>query len=249
MKIKNLKRVYITLPIKQNTIINLEGNNCYNYIKNVLRLRINDNLRIFNNESGEYISTINNIEKDRIQIYVNDCIREPDQHSIQITIALSILKSDKFFDAINMAVQIGVSTIAPIYTSRSQIRSINQDRIQKCIIEAIEQSEQILVPNFYKLQSIEDYVNTIQNKNNTTIIFANENEEYDNDINKIADKLNENIIFIIGPEGGFTDAEIELLKSIKNCKSISLGKNILRAETATIVGLSQIHLLKKYKKK
>lgn len=75
------------------------------------------------------------------------------------------------------------------------------------------------------------------------MLYANEHEKEENSILKLNKDIT-NISIVIGPEGGFTNDEIALLASYKNAYSISLGKNILRAETAAIAALAQVNLVR-----
>lgn len=155
---------------------------------------------------------------------------------------MSIIKQDKLMLAINMATQLGVTKIVPLITERCQFRSVNIERLTKCVIEATEQSERLNPPVIELAISIQNYLK----KNNNFVLYANEHEKEENSILKLksSNKDIADISIVIGPEGGFTNDEIALLASYKNAHSISLGKNILRAETATVAALAQVNLVR-----
>ncbi len=138
-----------------------------------------------------------------------------------------------------MATQLGVTKIVPLITERSQFRSVNIERLTKCVIEATEQSERLSSPVIEPAISIQDYLK----KTNNFVLYANEHEKEENSILKLNKDITD-ISIVIGPEGGFTNDEIALLASYNNTHSISLGKNILRAETAAVAALAQIRLVK-----
>lgn len=233
-------RIYINSHLAENSKIEL-GDNHYHYIKTVLRLRVNDKFRVFNGTNGEYIAQITKIDKNNLSVEIQGCLRKPSVES-SLTLAIAIIKQDKLMLTINMATQLGVTKIIPLITERCQFKLVNIDRLTKCAIEATEQSERLNPPIIEAAISIQNYLK----ENNSFIIYANEHEQKENSVLKVISSLNkntDNISIIIGPEGGFTNDEILLLSSYENARSISLGKNILRAETAAVTAISQIKLL------
>jgi len=225
--------------LSESKIVSLETKYSH-YLKNVLRLKIKDQLRIFNGIDGEFIATIIDITKNTISIELNNLIKKP--FIIRtLTLGLCIIKIDRMLDAINMAVQLGVTQIVPLISERSQLRTMNNDRILKCIIEATQQSERLNLPAIDQITLLKDYNKKIKG----VIIYANENEVESNSLmNKINSLNNDDISLIVGPEGGFSDEEFYMFSSWTNAFSISLGPNILRTETAVATGLAQIMLVR-----
>ena len=237
MKFSKLNRIYSNKKLIENQIITLDSDNAH-YLKTVLRLRAGDKLRIFNSECGEFIAQIEDLSKSSLSINLLNLLRKPLIEPILI-LGLSIIKTDRMLDAINMAVQLGVTGIIPIISERSQFRVINIERLQKCIIEATEQSERLNLPYLGAITSLKNY----NNLDLDLIIYANENEHSENSMlkfNPLASKLS----LIVGPEGGFTDKEINMLASWHNALSVSLSPNVLRSETAVSVGLAQLQLIR-----
>jgi len=204
----------------------------------VLRLKINDQFRIFNGTEGEFIATIIDITKNNISINLNDFIRKPTTE-VELTLGLCIIKPDKMIDAINMAVQLGVTKIIPLISQRSQFKEVNNDRLLKCIIEATEQTERLSPPTLSTTKLLKRF----NKEMNGIIIYANENESESNSLIKLGN-LKSNISLIIGPEGGFSDEELSIFPLWDNTFSISLGSNILRTETAVATALAQIMLIR-----
>ncbi len=139
-------------------------------------------------------------------------------------------------DVIDQATQLGVSCITPIISAYTQNKEVNIDRYQRIAIEATEQSGRCSVPLINSPQKIDDFLN----ESFDLLVFANESEELNrvSDIKIWPDKLG----VLVGPEGGFSELEINKVNKVNNCYSVSLGKNILRSETAVIAILSQISL-------
>ncbi|ABE05222.1 16S rRNA (uracil(1498)-N(3))-methyltransferase [Rickettsia bellii] len=230
-------RIYINNHLAENIKLEL-GSDHTHYIKTVLRLKVNDQFRIFNGTDGEFLAQITKLDRNNLIITIQECLRKPRAES-SLTLAMSIIKQDKLMLAINMATQLGVTKIVTLITERCQFRSVNIERLTKCVIEATEQSERLNPPVIEPAISIQNYLK----KNNNFVLYANEHEKEENSILKLNKDIT-NISIVIGPEGGFTNDEIALLASYKNAYSISLGKNILRAETAAIAALAQVNLVR-----
>ncbi|MCC8369421.1 MAG: 16S rRNA (uracil(1498)-N(3))-methyltransferase [Rickettsia endosymbiont of Oxypoda opaca] len=242
MKFSNLNRIYINNALAANSKIELTGNQGH-YIKTVLRLKIQDQFRVFNNVDGEFIAQINNIGKNNLSINITNLLRKPTPLP-SLTLGLAIIKPEKFLLAINMATQLGVTKIVPLITERCQLRNVNNERLLKCTIEATEQSERLSPPIIEPIISLEQF---LKNHSNNLILYANECEDKANSLLKILPNgLNNisDILFIVGPEGGFSSGELEKLAARENAKSFNLSAYILRTETAVAVGLAQIGLVR-----
>ncbi|MDN3030902.1 MAG: 16S rRNA (uracil(1498)-N(3))-methyltransferase [Candidatus Tisiphia sp.] len=241
MKISRLHRIYSNIKLIENYSLNLAEDHSH-YLKTVLRLKIGDHFRIFNGIDGEFIAQITDITKNNLHVELTNILRktiiEP-----ELTLGISIIKSDRMLDAIDMAVQLGVTKIIPLITERSQFRNVNNQKLMKCIIESTEQSERLIPPILMPLTSLSLFLD--QNLNNS-IIYANENEDENNTLLKIMPTSYSNISVIVGPEGGFSPNELKILSLRPNSLSISLGANVLRTETAVAACLAQIKLFTQF---
>ncbi|WP_375318825.1 RsmE family RNA methyltransferase [Candidatus Tisiphia endosymbiont of Oplodontha viridula] len=180
MKISRLHRIYSNIKLIENYSLNLAEDHSH-YLKTVLRLKIGDHFRIFNGIDGEFIAQITDITKNNLRVDLTNILRkviiEPD-----LTLGISIIKSDRMLYAIDMAVQLGVTKIIPLVTERSQFHNVNNQRLIKCIIESTEQSERLIPPILMPLTSLSLFLK--QNIDNS-IIYANENEDENNTLLKI----------------------------------------------------------------
>ncbi len=217
------------------------------YLTNVLRLKNGDLFKVWNEASGEYLAKLNILSKKACAVELVECLRRP-LTLPYLGLAQSIIKNDRMVQALDMATQIGVTEIFPIISKRSQSQKINSDRIERCLIEAAEQSERLCLPSLKKTISLEYFLES-ENlaKSFDMIIYANEQEGRNHTVANIK-TIPDRVLVVIGPEGGFTDAELEILKACSNAVSVSLGSTILRSETAAIALLSQIQLLRNVEK-
>lgn len=205
------------------------------HLLSVLRVRVNDYLRIFNSTDGEWISTVSAIHsKKQISLEVIENLREAENCS-NISIAFSPIKPDRLRFLIEKCTEIGVNRFIPVITSRSITRRLNEEKVNSYIAGAVEQSERIRYPSITPACSLKNFIATFSNE---SIIFCNEKDN-SLSIDSIQNDGKSRILFI-GPEGGFSDEEINSLMMLSNIHSVFLTQNILRAETAAIFALSKL---------
>lgn len=215
--------------IKNNEIIINDKSDC-NHIQNVFRLNIGSVLRVIDGEY-EYIAEISNITKKEVKLKIKN--KNDDNYSlnIKIDVALGILKNDKMNLAVQKLTEIGINKIIPIQTDRVVVK-INEKKEKWDIVvkEALKQCKGVKFTKIDPITKIQMINYDLYDK----IIYAYENSDSSQKISNILEDTDQNILYVIGPEGGITAEEVEFLKSI-GAIEISLGKRILRAETAAIV--------------
>lgn len=239
MKFSHLPRIYANIKLIERSLLTLPADNIH-YLLTVVRLKVGDNFRIFNSRDGEFIAQITNNSKNNFSLQVNHLFRSVTREPT-LRLAIAIIKNDRLLSAISMAVQLGVTTIVPLVTSRSQPYNINSPKLLKCIIEYTQQSERLVLA---QLEPVMPLALFLEKNYDNFILYANENEDEANNLLKFHKTLPPNISVIIGPEGGFSAPELLLLASYNNCHSISLGSTVLRSETAAASCLAQIKLLR-----
>ena len=150
-----------------------------------------------------------------------------------VHIAISPLKNTSRFEwFVEKATELGVNQITPLICKYSEKKKVNIDRLDRILISSLKQSNQFFKPIINSIKNFEDF------------IINNEDEKLMANL-KTSNKINgqlftqKNICLMIGPEGGFSNQEIELAKK-HNIKQVTLGKSRLRSETAAIYGLSVI---------
>ncbi len=237
MKFSSLSRIYTTCELIKNQTLTLD-NDIFHYCKSVLRIKLSEEIRIFNHHNGEFKAKIISINKRDLQIVIGDKLREI-EYQKPLVLAICIIKPDRFTEAIKAAVQHGVTEIIPIISTRTQFRHINQERMAKCIIEAIEQSEGFIPPILQLPINLEEFCH---DKNIEQIIFANE-EESNQKISSIKN-FKKNIAVLIGPEGGFSSEEKAKLMANSKIISVSLGNRVLRSEVAVTSILACVNLIR-----
>ena len=210
----------------------------------VLRLKVDQKLILFNGDGGEYQAklVLANKRKSRILIESFDPITR--ESPFITTLALATIKPDNMDFAIQKAVELGVSIIQPVYTKRSVIK-IKENRLDKkmlhwqgVIIAACEQSGRTAIPKLNGPKTLEAFL--LNDSDNKCCIAMLPGDHPKINALEGLDKSFEKtraITLWVGPEGGFTDEEEQVMLA-QGVTPISFGRRILRAETAVIAGLT-----------
>ncbi len=205
--------------------INIDEKEVIRQIRDILKMKKGELLILSDGAGIEIKGEIIEIAKSSVNIKILNQTKLKDTGA-KVNLYLAILKKENFELAVQKAVECGVSKIIPIITERTIKTGLNTDRIEKIIKEASEQSGRNFIP---KLLPIAKYIDALREvTSEEKIIFHPSNESYSPMKN-----IKDSSIFI-GPEGGFTENEINLAIE-KGFRVNSLGELILRGETAAIV--------------
>ena len=220
----------IELKIDDECLIN---NYQVHYIKNVMRASLGDNLFIFNGKHGEYEGQIIELSKNQVKVKIQSKIREQ-VNEPKLILAFCPIKKERLYFIIEKCTELGVSDFQPIISERTQINKINIEKIKTYSQEASEQTERLSVPIINPIMKFKEFLDMWPK--NQTLIFCDEIGGVA--INQAIKNINKPICIMIGPEGGFSSNERNLLLNYSNVKNVSLGPRILRSDTAAIAALS-----------
>lgn len=226
----------------------IEGSDV-NHITNVLRKKVGDILYICDKEiSQNYMVSIRSISKDNIVCNIKEAIISQAEPNIKITLFQGLPKADKFEVIIEKGTEIGVLDIYPVQMERTIVKIKDQDkklqRWQKIAEVASKQSKRDIVPKINNLISFQNIESIVSYYDILLVAYEEESnftlkdilEEYKKETTSADWKVG----ILIGPEGGISAKEIEYLKQFGQTRVVSLGKRILRTETAGIVMMSQL---------
>ncbi len=203
-------------------------------IVRVFRLGEGDEVILFDGNRFDFIAEIKEIKKDQIIFDLKEK-KEGILPKGEIHLFLASIRKERFEWAVEKATELGVSSITPIITERSEHTNLNIDRLKKIAIEASEQCGRNNVPIISPVDSLKLIVDSLDT--NSTIIVA----DFGGVSLKSYKLLAKSCKLFIGPEGGWTEEERELFKN-KKAQVASLGALTLRAETAAISALSILNL-------
>lgn len=225
-------RLYLPVKLAPGTI-SLNAAQAH-YLGKVLRLRIGDAVRGFNENDGEYACALKTLERKSATLTVKTQLRPP-KPAPDIWLVFALIKKPRTDFILEKATELGVSQICPIITARTQIKSLNLDRANVKVIEAAEQTERLDLPSLQSPQSLEAILaNWDQSR---TLLFADETGagEMDTPTAKVGIRnCPPPAAVLIGPEGGFSLSERDRLRALPYVRPIALGPRILRADTAAL---------------
>ena len=224
-------RLYFPNDLSAGKVLKL-GKKQSHYIKNVLRILAGDKISLFNSINGEWEAKIVSHGKDNSELYVEKQARAEESRK-NLWLAFSIIKKIPQDMMLQKTTELGVEKFFPILCERTVVRELNIERSKKILIEASEQSNRIIVPEIFQLKKLKDFIKTFPE--NGKIIFCDINSNLKS-LKNIEQK--NPVCILIGPEGDFSENERQSLVDNKKVLSISLGRNVLRAETAAIAATS-----------
>jgi 16S rRNA (uracil1498-N3)-methyltransferase len=200
-----------------------------------MRVKVDDFLILFNGDGFEYRGRVSDINKKTINVEILSKEKNNSESPININLFQSISSNEKMDMVIQKATELGVSSIQPIFTSRSTIK-LSLDRTKKRVIHwkqvsisACEQSGRSKIPTIKSPIGFDQISEGIKTNSLNLLLHPDNLEESSNLPNEYSGDIN----VFIGPEGGFSQDEVLLLKK-QNCINIKLGPRILRTETAPL---------------
>jgi len=212
------------------------------YIMRVLRLNVNDVIFVFNNSGYEYQAKIQDIDRKSVTISIIDALADAQESPLQINLAQVIGKGEKMDLVIQKATELGVNSITPLYSERTVAKNIaskvehKMEHWQKIAIAASAQSWRNYVPQIHVSQTLDSWL--LQTHDSHKLILSTIGST--KKINQL--QIQNAVTILVGPEGGFSDAELELAQQ-QNFTAVSLGPRILRTETAGIAVVAMLQAI------
>ena len=230
-------RLYFPAKIQSDLSSHLTKEQTH-YVKDVMRLKIGNKLSIFNIQ-GEWEAILESYEKSGAKIKVMGKVRDKIKEK-NIWLAFSPIKQNPLNFVIQKGTELGVQKFIPILSERTVVREINIERVKKIIIESSEQSNRISVPEINKPESLKNFLSQFPKK--ASLIFCDINSTENSLKNILKNNNNEEpVCVLIGPEGDFSENERKMIIDLNQTHSISLAKNILKAETAALSAITIVN--------
>ena len=210
------------------------------YVANVMRLKRGSNLNFFNKD-GEWLSEIIFLDRDRIEVKFLNKVKESSKLS-NIELAICLVKKSPMEIILQKATELGVSKIIPIVSERTEVKEINFERANKIVVEATEQSNQLIPPQISEVTKLKDFLKNLDSS--SKLLFADVNSK-DNLKSKVLEEA-KTLSVLIGPEGDFSPSERELILANSHVVSFTISKNILRSDTAVICAISLVNFINNF---
>ena len=219
-----------------------------NHIKNVLRLEVEEEICICNKETSiSFLCKIIELSNDLVICEIVEEIKDTTESNTYIHIFQGLPKSDKLEFIIEKCTEIGVKEITPVIMKRSIVKLEEKDKVkklnrwQKIAEVAAKQSKRDKIPTVHCVVNLKNIYEKIEKYDIVIVAYEEESQTSIKQVLKTLEKNKQkNIAILVGPEGGISKEEIEFLKTLPNTKTVTLGKRILRTETAPLVLASVI---------
>ena len=233
---KSKTRLFIENQISPNLMIYIAGKQ-HHFLKNVLRIKLNDTISIFDGVTGEWHANVISISKEKITLKSIKRIREFETQP-DIWLIFAPIKFFRLNITIQKAVELGVSKLVPCKTEFSNFDKLNYKNLNLNAIEASQQCERLDIPKIEKITSLKTLLDDFPS--DRALVFCDES-----DLNlpsiysevRAKEEMYSKWAVIIGPEGGFSEEEKNSLVKKKSVLRVTLGKRILRSDTAAISSL------------
>ena len=239
-----MRRFYHSSSLKLNTTTALDDF-AARHLAQVLRAKVGDRIILFNGDGFDYEAQIKHVDRRDVSVEILNQSANPNESKIRIHLFQALSSNEKMDLVVQKAVELGVQAITPIIASRSQMRLKDEKRDKKLqhwqqiAISACEQSGRAVIPEIYPVSLLTESMNQIDDAALNIML----DPEAKTQLNQLASMdTPSHINVLIGPEGGFSEDEIQLCQS-KKVITVSLGPRILRTETAPIATLALLQYL------
>lgn len=226
----SLPRLFVDQALSDGLALTLDGSPA-NYLGNVLRLGAGAEVKLFDDQTGEWLARIEEAGRKRVTLAVTHHLR-PREDVPDLWLVFAPVKRAPLDWMIEKATELGVARLVPVVTQRTVVDRVNLDRLRAITIEAAEQCDRTALPALAEPLKLDKLLKEWPAER--ALLFAD--EEGGVPLREAAKPGPAAIL--IGPEGGFTAEERAAIRALPSAQPVALGPRILRAETAALAALS-----------
>lgn len=236
-----LSRLFIAEPLSAHSEI-LADAAVSHYIRDVLRLRVNDAVCLFDGRGGEYAAHVLELQRHGVRLAVGAFDPRAVESPLWVELGLGVSRGERMDFAIQKAVELGVARITPLITERTVVQLNADKRVQrrehwqKIAIAACEQSGRCQVPELAPIRSLADWLPNAEGMR----LYCDPRAEHG--LTALSAPANRRVCLLSGPEGGFSDDERAQAR-YAGFQGVQLGPRVLRTETAVLTALTAVQLL------
>ncbi|SFB08808.1 16S rRNA (uracil1498-N3)-methyltransferase [Rhizobium sp. NFR07] len=231
-----LQRLFVDTPLALHTKHEVSSEQ-FNYLANVLRLEAGANVLLFNGRDGEWLAEVTFPSRKKIVLEPTEQTR-PQPEPSDLHYLFAPLKVGRLEYLVQKAVEMGAGVLQPVMTQHVQGKITNLDRLRANVAEAAEQCGILSIPEVSEPRKLAGVLERWPA--DRRIIFCDEGDEGQNPLPVLAGVSERKLALLVGPEGGFSEEERALLRSLPFVTAIPLGPRILRADTAAVAALAVI---------
>lgn len=236
-------RLFTQHPLSVNAQVLLTTSQA-NYLHNVMRQTTGQTLLVFNGVDGEWLVRITTLNK-KTGVLTCETQQKPQSAPTDIHLVFAPLKKTRTDFLVEKACEMGCAQITPVFTAHTNAGRINTDRLHALMIEAAEQCGITHVPAIQQPTTLDKLCHNWNPAR--SLLFCNERQTgtaIQTVLQQASHVDTSSWAILIGPEGGFSDDEIQLLERLPFGVPVTLGPRILRAETAAIAALTAFQIIK-----
>ncbi|MET4080609.1 16S rRNA (uracil1498-N3)-methyltransferase [Pedobacter sp. UYP30] len=224
------------ISLQNHTLNEEESKHCIR----VLRLALGDVVNLVDGVGGFYTAEISSANPKKVGLLILDSQIDYGKRNFNLHIAIAPTKNTERLEwFLEKATELGIDEITPIICQRSERKVVKPERLEKVITSAVKQSIKAYHPKLNEAQTFESFINSSLNANKYIAHCLSADEK--NYLSKTLSK-DEDCVILIGPEGDFTEEEINLALQ-KGYKAVTLGNARLRTETAALAACFEINYL------
>lgn len=238
-----LHRFYIEQRVGEVRELTISDTELIHQMVNVFRFKNNDKVILFDGSGFEYEAEIISTSKKEISFNIlNVTDKSMKQDSKKVSLYLALIKKGNFELAAEKSTEVGVAEIHPVVSLRSEKKDLNIERLNKIVKEASEQCGRVTLPVIADVTDLETAVSQAVSEGKVCVTFHTDTDQTSSSsechsaLSKAEIDGRHEVAAFVGPEGGWTEDEMELFKK-NNFIIKSLGQNVLRAETAAMVAV------------
>ncbi|MCT8999842.1 16S rRNA (uracil(1498)-N(3))-methyltransferase [Chelativorans intermedius] len=207
------------------------------YLAHVLRMREGDGLLVFNGRDGEWLAEIAALSKKAVRLTVREQTRAQTPAG-DLLYCFAPLKQGRLDYLVQKAVEMGVGHLQPVLTQHTQVPRLGLPRLQANVIEAAEQCGVLSLPTVHTPVKLDRLLAGWEA--DRRLVFCDEDAPTNDPLAALGGLKGARLGLLVGPEGGFSEAEREMLRALPFVVPIPLGPRILRADTAAVAALALI---------
>ena len=215
--------------VSADGLITVSGTETEHMIR-VLRMKEGYKAVILTGDGCERLSTVVRVTRGEVLLR-EESVTRADRRSVSLTLFAGNLKNGNLDLVVRKAVELGVDRIVPFVSARTDEKKFNRERAERIALEAAKQCGALFLSEVEEQISFKEVLDRVKNYDKTWFCYENETRS---PLAKIAREEGRSFALIVGSEGGFTDEEAAAAVAA-GAKSVTLGRRILRAETADIV--------------
>ncbi|RFC67050.1 MULTISPECIES: 16S rRNA (uracil(1498)-N(3))-methyltransferase [Mesorhizobium] len=231
-----MQRLYVPQDLASGSTFDASPEQAH-YLTSVLRMEEGAELLVFNGRDGEWLARIDTRAKRSLRLKAAEQTRPQPPHP-DLLYCFAPLKTGRLDYLIQKAVEMGAGVLQPVITQHTQAAKASVERMQANAVEAAEQCGILAIPTVTEPVKLDRLLENWDSSRR--LIFCDEDASTNNPVAALQSITEKSLALLVGPEGGFSDAERKLLRALPFVTAIPLGPRILRADTAAVAALAVI---------